>query len=115
MPASAVVWHDQAYARLKHEAMALCRRADQYDRLGLAAEINRIGHEFAERYSDRVRLKLSQLSNMANTAIRDYVWTSDFQVAPTPWGVIYSMVRKEPNHPRRDLEEFLCNVANERL
>ncbi|MEX2125717.1 MAG: hypothetical protein WD795_17650 [Woeseia sp.] len=115
LPASAAIWRDQAYARLKHEAVALCQRASQYNRLGLAAEINRIGREFTARFSKRVRLELSHLSDSAYAAVREYVWTSDMRVAPTPWEIILSMVSEQPNHPRGDLEKLLCTVAHERL
>lgn len=115
LPAKAATWRDQARARLKHEALALCRRAGQYDYLGLAAELDRIGREYTARYSDRVRLELSHFSNTLKTAIGDYIRASDIRIVPAPWALIHSMARKEPTLPRQDMEEFVCKVANERL
>jgi hypothetical protein len=109
------VWHEQAYARLKHEAVALCQRSESYASLGLAKELNRIGEGFDSRYSDRIRTELSQLSDDAAQLVREYVWRSDFQAPPRPWKVILEMVREGPDQQPGSLAKFVCDVANERL
>lgn len=115
LTSNASVWHNQAYARLKHEAVALCQRSDSYDSLGLAEELNRIGEEFDSRYSDRIRTELSQLSDDAAQLVRVYVWRSDFRTPLRPWRVILGIVRERPDQPHRELANFVCEVANERL
>jgi len=115
LTSNALVWHEQAYARLKHEAVALCQRSESYGSLGLAKELNRIGEEFDSRYSDRIRTELFQLSEDAAPLVREYVCRSDFRVSPRPWKVILEMVREGPDQPPENLAKFVCKVANERL
>jgi hypothetical protein len=112
---NASVWHDQALARLKHEAVALCRRSGSYDPLGLAEELNRIGEEFDSRYSDRIRTELSQLSDDASLLVGEYVLRSDFRAPLRPWTMILRVVRENPNLPPENLTKFVCDVAIERL
>jgi hypothetical protein len=115
LTSNASVWHEQAYAILKHEAVALCQRSESYDSLGLAEELNRIGEEFDSRYSDRIRTELSQLSDGAAQLVREYVWRSEFQPVRRPWTVILEMVRERPDQLPGSLAKFVCEVANERL
>jgi hypothetical protein len=115
LTSNALVWHEQAYARLKHEAVALCQRSESYGSLGVAEELNRIGEEFDSRYSDRIRTELSQLSDDAAPLVREYVWRSDFRAPLRPWKVILKVVREGPDQSPENLAKFVCEVANERL
>jgi len=114
LPSRAAIWYDRAYARLKHEVAALCERTDQYDALGLAEELDRVGDEFTERYSDRVRQEVSQLPESVYGAVRNYVWASDVRVVSKPWEVILDMVRNAPQ-TREGIADFICKLAHERL
>jgi hypothetical protein len=115
LTSNALVWYEQANARLKHEAVALCQRSESYSSLGLAEELNRIGEEFYGRYSDRIRTELSQLSDDAAPLVREYVWRSDFRATLRPWKVILKVIREGPDQPPDNLAKFVCEVANERL
>lgn len=115
LPSNASVWYEQANARLKYEAVALCKRADRYDSLGLAEELNRIGVEFDRRYSDRIRMELSPLSEDAAQLAREYVRTKEFRAPLRPWKVILDMAHDAPALSQRELADFVCKVANERL
>jgi hypothetical protein len=118
LPENASIWNDQAYARFKHESVALCRRADSYDALGLADEIFRIGEEYHQRYSKRIRLELSQLSDIGYQRVREYMWNEDYQIHITPWAAvqfIQSMAGENAGVAQRQIKKFWCQVANERL
>lgn len=115
LTSNASIWHEQAYAILKHEAVALCQRSESYDSMGLAEELDRIGVEFDSRYSDRIRTELSQLSDNAPQLIRVHIWRSNFRAPLRPWRVILNTVRERPDQPHDELADFVCEVANERL
>ena len=115
LTSNASVWHKQAYARLKHEAVALCQRSESYDSMGLAEELDRIGQEFDRRYSDRIRTELSQLSDNAPQLVRVYIRRSNFRMPLRPWRVILRTVRERSDQPHDELADFVCKVANERL
>jgi len=115
LPESASIWNDQAYARFKHESVALCQRADSYDELGLANEIFRIGEEYHQRYSKRIRLELSQLSDVGYQSVREYMWSEDYRIPSTPWWFLQSMARRSAGDTQSQIKVFWCQVANERL
>ena len=115
LPENASIWNGQAYARFKYESVALCRRADSYDRLGLADEIFRVGEEYHQRYSKRIRLELSQLSDVGYQRVREYMWNEDYRIHSTPWAVVQSMVRENAGGAQPQIKKFWCQVANERL
>ena len=112
---NSAVWNDQAYARFKHESVALCDRADSYDALGLAEEIYRIGEEYHQRYARRIRLELSQLSDVGYEQLQVYMWSREYSIPSTPWAVILSMLRENLGTSHRQTKKFWCQVANERL
>ena len=111
----AEIWYKNAYSRFKHETQSLCLRADQYDKLGLAEEMARIGQEFMDRYSDRIRMTLSRTSHHARLTALEYILQSDFHVPLRPWDAVLSAAREDTGTNPAELRNFVCKLANERL
>ena len=108
-------WYRHAHSRFKHETQSLCLRADQYDKLGLAEEMARIGPEFMDRFSDRIRMTLSRTSHHARLAALEYVLQSEFRVPLRPWDAVLSVAREDVGTNPTELRNFVCKLANERL
>ena len=110
---SAGQWNEQAYGRYKFEAVKLCERAGIYDALGLAQEIVRIGDEYYGRYADRVRSEWSKLSESTR---HQFIYFMERWGQPTygrPWDLLSSIVQRLDSP--RNVDEFWCRVARERL